>query len=78
MSKFCPRENRRVVYLVCQECDEKLCEMEPQPSCSDCAFCNKIKLGGIDFVKCEKTNRIIREQDIMLSGCKYRKVGDCS
>lgn len=26
MSKFCPITNERVIYLYCQECEEKLCE----------------------------------------------------
>jgi hypothetical protein len=26
MSKYCPILNRKVVYLVCLECDEKICQ----------------------------------------------------
>ena len=26
MSKFCPIQNRKVVYLDCQECEDRACE----------------------------------------------------
>lgn len=28
MSKYCPILNRKVVYLDCLECDEKICQKE--------------------------------------------------
>ena len=47
MAKYCPITNSRVVYLVCQECDDRVCEQkkhEPKVKkckciCEDC--CNK-------------------------------------
>ena len=31
MSKFCPIVNSRVVYLTCQECDNRVCEKPQKP-----------------------------------------------
>lgn len=28
MAKLCPITNKKVIYLTCLECDEKLCEKE--------------------------------------------------
>ncbi len=32
MSKFCPITNSKVVYLVCQECEDRVCEQRPRVS----------------------------------------------
>lgn len=29
MSRFCPVVNRKVVYLDCLECEEKICQIQP-------------------------------------------------
>lgn len=31
MSKFCPHTNSKVVYLVCQECEDRICERPNRP-----------------------------------------------
>lgn len=31
MSKLCPHTGERVVYLVCQECDDRICERHTKP-----------------------------------------------
>lgn len=31
MSKFCPHTNSKVVYLVCQECEDRICERHNRP-----------------------------------------------
>ncbi len=31
MAKYCPYKDGPALYLDCRECDEKLCENEPEP-----------------------------------------------
>lgn len=38
MSKFCPIYNEKVVYLTCQECDNKLCREPVQKETGVPAF----------------------------------------
>ena len=71
MGKYCPRVNKEVVYLTCQECDEKMCEMELKPSCSTCnhkrgttQFC------GTEVTICELTNRLIQEYKVKIHVCE--------
>lgn len=70
MGKYCPKVNKDVVYITCQECDEKMCEMELHPSCSTC--CHKhgnTVLFNREAVTCKITNEIIFEHKIQMNGC---------
>lgn len=75
MSKFCPKIQKDVVYLTCQECDLKMCEMDLHPSCESC--CHKTgttNFCGITTVRCALTNAIINENDVKIQGCpNYNK-----
>ena len=60
MSKYCPKEQRNVIYLTCQECEDKICrtnvsqnpEHAQSHTCSNCNnFQNyiKTKIGNSEF-----------------------------
>ena len=57
MSKLCPHTGRNVVYLVCQECESKICRQRDEPQKS--AYIkhentHKNKIQNIDKVKDDK------------------------
>lgn len=52
MSKYCPILNRKVVYLDCLECDEKICQKETM----DQSKTNQIRAKGRSSLSTQKEN----------------------
>lgn len=40
MAKYCPIVEKRVVYLVCQECEDKMCFQKPMQQNNDAKTSN--------------------------------------
>lgn len=54
MSKYCPLLNRKVVYLECTDCDEKICEKTPNEPPGLFGEPNDISPDGKDLLQGER------------------------